>query len=827
LVSSLYLFPLAYSQELLSFTPIFRENGRPDAKVDRPEGIAVDPSSGNVYVADTANNRIVVFSSNGTVISNWGNYGAGNGSFISPTGVAIDPSSGNVYVADTANNRIQLFSSNGTFISQLGGQQGITKNGSLSHPQAITIDQQGNVYVADTASNRIQVFSSNGTFISKIPARTYGEFGTNNGTFTSPKGIAVDQQGNVYVADTANNRIQVFSSNGTFTSAWGEFGTGKGALRSPEGITIDQQGNVYVADTANHRIQVFSSNGTFISELGTFGFIETGMRFPEGVAIDPSSGNVYVADTGNNRILAFSIRSHITNVSFSSEEGEVYGNDTRIKIEPVYEGLRNPTAITFLGPDDMLVLQRMNETIMRIVNGQMLDEPVLDLNNTINIRGCMCGLKILQNDNGTSYAFLYYYKTEVTEDDGTEKIVNRLYRYDITNGKFTNPNLIFEMPTPLNSPHNGGKVMVGPDDNIYVTIGEIRRYKTQAQNVNNGSLPDGSSGILRFTPNGDSVGGLLGDTHPLDKYYGYGIRNSFGLDYDPITGNIWMTDNGPASHDELNIVMPGFNGGYNKVNGLSSFKEAFNLTDLEFFNGTGKYYDPIFDWKESIGVSDLVFIPSDKLGKEYEGSLFVGEYNSGYLYRFLLNQTRTGLSLNGSLSDGVADDGVEKLEVAFARINGGITDLEIGPDGLLYIAAAAGSNGKILRLEPIDANVTLPLIETNATEIGDATGTTTPATGGGDGTTSVSIVPDSTSLTDTAYQPNPAQINVGDTITWTNDDSQPHTVTSGQNGEPDEQFDSAIMDSAQTFEHTFTQAGEYPYFCELHPNMVGTVSVIS
>ena len=239
--------------------------------------------------------------------------------------------------------------------------------------------------------------------------------------------------------------------------------------------------------------------------------------------------------------------------------------------------------------------------------------------------------------------------------------------------------------------------MVGPDNNIYLTIGDIDHYKTKAQNVKNGSLPDGSSGILRFTPNGEPVdGGLLGDTHPLDKYYAYGIRNSFGIDYDPITGNIWMTDNGPTYSDELNIVRPGFNGGWNKIMGLSSFDEAFNLTDLEFFNGTGKYYDPIFEWFETIGVTDLVFVPSDKLGKEYEGNLFVGEINSGYLYRFLLNQSRTGLLLNGSLSDGVANNNIEKLETVFAKINGGgITDLEIGPDGLVYIVSSEWQNNEI------------------------------------------------------------------------------------------------------------------------------------
>jgi plastocyanin len=237
-------------------------------------------------------------------------------------------------------------------------------------------------------------------------------------------------------------------------------------------------------------------------------------------------------------------------------------------------------------------------------------------------------------------------------------------------------------------------------------------------------------------------------------------------------------------------------------------------------------------------VTDLVFVPSDKLGKEYEGNLFVADVNSGYIYRFLLNQSRTGLLLNGPLSDGVANNHYEKLEAAFAKINGGgITDLEIGPDGLVYIVSP---NGKIMRLQPIDTNATEAATIANATDLttenraaeGNQTTTartteTTGATGGDGGTTTgVSIVPDSSSLTNTSYQPNPVQVSVGDTITWTNDDSQPHTVTSGENGQPDGNFDSAIMTPQQTFEHTFTEgAGEYPYFCLLHPNMVGTVSV--
>jgi plastocyanin len=145
-------------------------------------------------------------------------------------------------------------------------------------------------------------------------------------------------------------------------------------------------------------------------------------------------------------------------------------------------------------------------------------------------------------------------------------------------------------------------------------------------------------------------------------------------------------------------------------------------------------------------------------------------------------------------------------------------------DGEIY-----GNDTKI-KIET-DTNASLPVIETsNATETGNAAGTAATGDNGGTitPTNRVSIIPGSSTLTDTAYQPNPAQVSVGDTITWTNDDSTAHTVTSGQNGQSDGRFDSSIMAPQQTFEHTFTEGvGDYPYFCLLHPNMVGTVSVVS
>jgi aldose sugar dehydrogenase len=187
---------------------------------------------------------------------------------------------------------------------------------------------------------------------------------------------------------------------------------------------------------------------------------------------------------------------------------------------------------------------------------------------------------------------------------------------------------------------------------------------------------------------------------PLRLYYAYGIRNSFGLGFDPITGNLWDTENGPHEGDEINLVHPGFNSGWQQVYGFSSFIKVFDSHELVTFGGRGKYEEPKVAWASSTGLTSILFLGSDKLGSQYKNDMFVGDVHNGRIYHFKLNNERNDLSLPNSLANrfiqnpvsGGADD------IIFGDGFSGITDLTVGPDGYLYIVSIG--QGKVYRILP-------------------------------------------------------------------------------------------------------------------------------
>ena len=390
--------------------------------------------------------------------------------------------------------------------------------------------------------------------------------------------------------------------------------------------------------------------------------------------------------------------------------------DPNLNIETVAEGLEFPTTMAFLGTNDFLVLEKEKGTVQRIVNGKMLPEPILDVNVGASQERCMCGIAISTSTPGHTYIFLYFTETESADKEdvlqGNDPIGNRLYRYELVNDKLVNPKLLLDLPATPGPRHNGGAVVIGPDNNLYIPIGDIdgthqsEESETLAQNYPDGAEPDGRSGVLRITQDGSPVpnGGIIGDETPLNLYYAYGIRNSFGINFDPVTGNLWDTENGPGEGDEINLVEPGFNSGWAQVQGMSvsssnNNDQDFTPGNLVDFDGRGTYSEPEFEWRTTLGPTALIFLHSDRLGQQYQNDIFVGSIVTGNIYRFDLNEDRTQLVLTGELEDKIAEireTGTE--DIVFGEGFAGVSDLEVGPDGYLYVVSLG--QGKIFRIVP-------------------------------------------------------------------------------------------------------------------------------
>lgn len=393
--------------------------------------------------------------------------------------------------------------------------------------------------------------------------------------------------------------------------------------------------------------------------------------------------------------------------SLSPDDPRVF--DSRLKVEKLVDGLEMPTTMAFLGPDDFLVLEKDKGTVMRVLNGKILAEPILDVNVANFVERGLCGIAVSKNGPNT-YVFLYFTEIDGKDGDdrkGKEPIGNRLYRYEFVDNKLANPKLLMNLPAYPGPRHNGGAIEIGPDQNIYIPVGDVdgsfqpNFEATKTQNFARGKVADGRSGILRLTQDGRIVDdGILSDAMPLRLYYAYGIRNSFGIDFDPVTGKLWDTENGPQDGDEINLVEPGFNSGWNKIYGFSTSQKGFDTDELITFDSKGHYEEPKLVWSKSVGLTAIIFLDSDKLGEQYKNDIFIGGVHNGHIYHFKLNQDRNDLSLPQGLAQRYISNplNVGSEDVVFGTGFGGVTDLTVGPDGYLYVVSI--SDGKIFRIMP-------------------------------------------------------------------------------------------------------------------------------
>ena len=328
----------------------------------------------------------------------------------------------------------------------------------------------------------------------------------------------------------------------------------------------------------------------------------------------------------------------------------------------------SPTTIAFEG-NDILILSKVSGQVHLFRDGVLQEKPVLQENITSVGEQGMLGITTV----GTK---VYLYFTESSKMGGPP-LGKRVYSYDWNGNALVNRTLIKNL-LQTQTYHNGGAMTTDLNGSVYLVVGDAGHYGN-LQNHPVGT-PDDTSVIFRISPPG--------------SYYAIGIRNSFGLTVDPVTGKLWDTENGPDYGDEINIVPPYFNSGWDVLMGPA------NKTQLEhipkFLNYT--YHDPQFTWWNTVAPTGLAFAKSQEYGK-YQNNLFVGDCNNGNIYRFELNQNRDGFVFNSpQLQDKVANIGDPMNEIIFGTGFGCVSDVTTGPDGLLYIVSL--TDGTIYRIVP-------------------------------------------------------------------------------------------------------------------------------
>ncbi len=373
--------------------------------------------------------------------------------------------------------------------------------------------------------------------------------------------------------------------------------------------------------------------------------------------------------------------------------------DSNLKVESMVSGLSSPTSMAFLDNHNILVLEK-DGNVRLVSNGQLQPQPVLQVSvDTKSERGLL-GIAVMNNSKAV---FLYY-----TYSQGGGELRNRVYRYEWNGQTLVNPKLILDLPGQPGPNHDGGKLSIGPDNYLYAIIGELR-HNGKLQNIKDGPDPDDTGVIFRVNPaDGSPVENnpFANDSNQaMHRYYAYGIRNSFGIGFDPITGNLWETENGEDTYDEINLVKPGFNGGWKII--MGPLARTSGVTENELVNFPGSHYsDPLFSWLKPVAVTAIEFMKSSKLGAKYQNNMFVGDYKNGNLYMLKLNKDRTGIEFDNNqqsagLSDLVVDNKNELNAVNFGSGFNSITDIKTGPDGLLYVLSFG--DGSIYRISPMSA----------------------------------------------------------------------------------------------------------------------------
>lgn len=281
---------------ILTTKLLFEMTGSPKKRFDQPTSVTIG-KKGRIYVMDGVNNRVVYYDSNGRFIGEFGEIGTNEGQFLFPIGIKADDE-GTLYIADSKNGRIQIFSPDGKYLKFFSLEK--TSKGFLSDPTDLAIDNDRNrCYIVDNDNHRILIYTKAGKYISK-----FGQMGFMMADyFRYPYRIDLDSEGNYYVLEVINTRVQVFDERSGFKLTLGEWGLDKGQFFRPQGLCIDSKDRVFISDNYTGIIQVLSKENAFIAVLGD----EAG----EILKLDTPSG-MYVDE--NNRLYVVQMLKHTVSV---------------------------------------------------------------------------------------------------------------------------------------------------------------------------------------------------------------------------------------------------------------------------------------------------------------------------------------------------------------------------------------------------------------------------------------------------------------------------------------------------------------------------------
>ena len=379
-------------------------------------------------------------------------------------------------------------------------------------------------------------------------------------------------------------------------------------------------------------------------------------------------------------------------------------NDTNLVVSPYLENLSQPTGMRFTGVGEGFVIEKGSGAVKRFQNGTLTT--VLDLGVQNDSERGLLGIALDPEFASNGYTYLYYSSNNQTgSTDGGSWVDNRVARFQWNGSTLVNTGVFRTFGAAAdgqaNGPnHNGGPLVFDGSGHLYGATGDLNRDRTEQNTPSAGNLSSNVGGIYRL--NADL-------TVPADNpfsggqapFYAYGVRNSFGLAFDPVNGNLWNTENGPTQYDEINLVARGFNSGWTRIMGPDSRdpQGTGDLVDLLGQPPVSSYSDPEFSFLSPIGITSIRFLHGSSWGAAYDDAVIVGDNNNGQLYLLRLDAARTGFVLAGNLADLVADSTAERNAIRFGQSFGVVTGLEIGSDRALYVTSLA--DGTIYRIAPV------------------------------------------------------------------------------------------------------------------------------